>query len=222
MESIVAYILEHPTPLGIMLLAVIATAFATVKIYKYKMKIDAMKEKIDVLPCAARERDHINIASNQTEMLGAIRDVREILLSREKKIEEVMTWVMKKDRSMIDVLMRHSPLSMTPVGRSLFEQTPSKQLVDNNNEYLLSELEKENPLTAFDVEDMAFKIMLRNINHPMYNDLKQFLYNAPEQIPVTSPQTGEEKKIAFDMNVAMQLMAIYLRDLYLDIHPDIK
>jgi hypothetical protein len=205
-----------------MLLAVIFTVIATVKIYKYKIKIDAMKEKIEVLPCAARERDHINITSNQKEMLGAIHDVREILLSRERTIEEVMAWVMKKDRDMIDVLVKHSPLSMTPVGKSLFEQTPAKQLVDKNKECLLSELEKENPLTAFDVEDMAFKIMLRNINHSMYNDLKQFLYNAPEQIPVISPQTGEEKKIAFDMNAAMQLMSIYLRDLYLGIHPDIK
>jgi hypothetical protein len=111
---------------------------------------------------------------------------------------------------------------MTPVGKILFEQTPSKQLVDNNNEYLLSELGKENPLTAFDVEDMAFKIMLRNINHPMYNDLKIYLYNAPETISIKDPQTDEEKNIEFNMSVAMQLMSIYLRDLYLDVHPDIK
>jgi hypothetical protein len=227
MESALAYLLEHYPLIGITLLLFFLTIYVTIRVYKYKLGVDSTKNKVDSLPCAEREKDHAflkeKILSNENATLKSIEDLRKLILSRENNIEELVAWVMKKDNKMINILTKkHSPLSMTAVGKILFELTPTMQLVDDNKGYFLSEIEKENPPTAFDVENTAFKVMLRNINQPMFNGLKQYLFNAPEKIPVKDPDTNEEELIAFDMNTAMQLMSIYLRDLYMDIHPDIK
>jgi hypothetical protein len=214
-DTIIQYLVDN-SPAGIWLLIGGAAAwFASGVMHRIKKA----EEKIEKLPLPEHYLELKNEMKDvRRTMDDFIQSVKDYIRSNDERLNEMSAWIMKTDVSMIDTLKRYSPLSMTPAGEILFEQTPARKLVDDNLEYLIKEIEERNPATPYDVEEIALRVMIRNINHPMYNELKNYLYDSPETIPIKDPETNKEKNMAINMNVAMRLMSIYLRDLYLDTH----
>ncbi|GEM_PF-1754710 len=227
-ERSLQYIIDNYPIIATYVVVIIGTVYVTIYVYKLVHKLNDTKNKVDKLPCNTHHNNisDINVKHNTLiEKIDStnriIEDLRNISINKYEAIEELCAWVMKKDKAMIDVLKKHSPLSMTKVGQIIFEKMPTQKLVDDNIDYLLEEVRKEDPQTAFDVEDISLKVMLRNISHPMYNDLKNYLYYSPETLSVFNPETNTEIEIEVSMTMAMQLMGIYLRDKYLNKFPNL-
>ena len=131
--------------------------------------------------------------------------------------------LMKFDNDMIDKLAKKaSPLKMTPLGNVLFVKSSAKKTIDDNIDFLMEELEKINPTTAYDVEEEALGFLLRNMGHEMFTDIKQFIYYSPDTIELLDPASNTNKAVKLSMQSIVKLMSIYLRDIYLSKHSDIQ
>lgn len=136
---------------------------------------------------------------------------------------EITNWLMKFDNSTIDRLAKkNSPLTMTGMGKNLFEQTPAKKTVDENMDFLLGEIDKSAPMTAYDVENVSLNVLLSNMGNDLFAEIKKFIYYSPDKIKVHNPETNAEEEVSPSIMVLAKLMSIYLRDKYLELHPEIK
>lgn len=138
-----------------------------------------------------------------------------------EQVSEISQWVMKKDSKMITPLARkHSPLQMVKAGRDLFEISGARKAIDENTDFLLSEMEKKKPETPYDVEDTAATVLFTNLSNKLFNGIKNYIYYAPAEITLKD-ENNNDVVVTLSLYAIVQLMAIELRDRYLAAHPEI-
>lgn len=206
MDSIISYLLAHAPWVVLILLAI----WGTWKVSKYHSSVEDYKKKVDKLPC-----------ESHSNSLRDLSDIKNVVSSTNDIVTELSKWVMHTDNSMIDILApKHSPRTMTPLGRKLFEISKAKSTIDNNRDFFLNEIERTTPKTAFDVEDNALEVLLKNLSNDIFQDVKNYIYNEPEQITLKT-DNNDSVKISLSLSIILRLMAIELRDLYLQKHPEL-
>lgn len=240
MEAVVSYLLGVSPWMA----AMVIVSIAIWKLSKYHSKLEEANKKMDNLPCEDYRRN-IESADRKFEKLEewaqkignlpcekhhdellkrkvSHDELNKTVKSTNEMVTTISKWIMKLDNKMIDALaQKASPLKITPIGEILFEQSHAKRAVDENLEFLLSELDEYNPKTAFDVEDKAWSVLFRNIGHDMFTDIKQYIYYAPETIKIKDPITQKEEDVQLSIQSIIKLMGIYLRDKYLEKYPEI-
>jgi len=109
---------------------------------------------------------------------------------------------------------------MTELGKKLFEISKAKATIDNNKDFFIAEIEKTTPKTAFDVEDNALEVLLKNLSNDIFQDIKNYIYNEPDEIPLKT-NNNDTVRIRISLTIILRLMAIELRDIYLNKHPEL-
>lgn len=212
MTSVLTYLLNNAPWIAVILVAIIATW----RISKYHTRLEDTRDKVDKLPCE-KHKDDIHSSDQK------YNELQRIVTSTNDMVVEINKWLMKFDNDMIDKLARKaSPLKMTPLGEVLFEKSFAKKTIDNNADFLIKELERINPKTAYDVEEESLGYLLRNMGNEMFAQVKQFLYYSPDTIRLQDPVSGEDKDIRLSIQYIIKLMSIYLRDKYLEKYPNIE
>lgn len=179
-------------------------------------RLNKVEEKLNKLPCDVH---HDDISQHKVKY----DEINRTVMSTNEMVSEISKWVMKMDNGMIDTLAKKaSPLKMTPIGEVLFEKSLSKKAIDENIDFLIEELEKIAPKTAFDVEDQSYSVLFKNIGHDLFNEVKNFIYYSPETIELIDPSDGEKEQIKISLQTLIRLMGIYLRDKYLERHTEIE
>lgn len=179
-------------------------------------RLNKVEEKLNKLPCDVH---HDDISQHKVKY----DEINRTVMSTNEMVSEISKWVMKMDNGMIDTLAKKaSPLKMTPIGEVLFEKSFSKKAIDENIDFLIEELEKIAPKTAFDVEDQSYSVLFKNIGHDLFNEVKNFIYYSPETIELIDPSDGEKEQIKISLQTLIRLMGIYLRDKYLERHTEIE
>lgn len=207
MDAVLAWLLDKLPIMGVILVVAVVAWWAS----RYFKKLEDSRKKVDSLPCDARKND-IDRLSRMEAKVDSINE----------QVSDISKWIMHVDEEMIDSLARKcSPMTMTKIGRDLFRESGAEKAMDENYEFLLSELEQKKPQTPFDVEDEALSVLLANMSHPMFNEIKNYLYYKPERIPFTD-ENGDRKEVRVSMFAVIRLMGLDLRDRYLDRHPEIK
>lgn len=206
MDTILSWILEHWPLLGIIVIVAVVVWF----ISQYVAKVENTRKKVETLPCLS----HKSSIDSLTAMNTTVKSINE-------QVTEISKWIMRFDNSMIDPLTRKcSPRIMTAVGKELFRQSGAEQVINDNADFLVSEIEKRMPTTPYDVENMALNILLENLSNPMYDPIKNYIYYQPEVISLKN-ENGEDCQIRLSLNAIIRLMGISLRDLYLAKHPEV-
>ena len=208
MDAIITYLLElAPWIVAIIVVTVISVRF-TWKLAKYHSNLETTKEKVSTLPCA-QHKGEIDELKTFAKSFDSMAD----------RFEEVCKWIMRFDADTIDNLApKHSPRKMNDMGLEVYAETGAKQVLEDNVGFLISELEKKAPNTAYDVEEAAFEVLLANLPNPLFNPIKNYLYSNPSRI-VKKDESGADKEIELSMGLLLQLMSIDLRDRYLELHP---
>lgn len=209
MDAIISFLIENCPWVA----AIIVTAVVTWIMAKYYHKIEDTRRKVAELPCEKHNSDIIESNTRYSE-------INKTVISTNDMVSEISKWIMKFDNGMIDSLARKaSPLKMTPLGRTLFEKSLSKKTIDENIDFLIRELEKISPKTAFDVEEESYSVLFKNIGHEMFNEVKNFIYYSPETIELVNPSNNEKENVKISLQTLIKLMGIYLRDIYLNKYP---
>ncbi|KAA6348661.1 hypothetical protein EZS27_003894 [termite gut metagenome] len=215
MDAVISYLLEWLPTATIAIIAIGIICFVCWKAFEYHTGIQKTKEKVDNLPCEANK----NVLD---EVKKELKYLEKTVQSTNDIVTDIAKWIMRTDNNMINTLVKkQSPLKILPIGYLLLDKSNAKNAVDKYIDFLIGELEKENPQAPYDVEDKALTVLVKNTSHELFSEIKSFLYNSPETIKLIDPDTKDEKEIKLSMQIITKLMSIYLRDKYLELHPEI-
>lgn len=210
-NTILKWVLENYPALAAAIVLVIITVYITIKIIKYVNKINESEKKLNDLPCESHYQS-IQQHSSMKETLDSINE----------QVTTISKWIMHIDDDMIDRLSQKcSPRVMTALGRNLFDISGARAAIDGNTDFLIGEVEKKGPKTPFDVENSALDVLLGNMTHPLFNEIKNYIYYQPEDVELTDAD-GSKKTVKISLFSIIKLMSLELRDRYLAAHPDIQ
>ena len=80
-------------------------------------------------------------------------------------------------------------------------------------------IEKLQPKTALDVEDLALAVLQTHTGDDMFISLKSWVYNAPSRV-IKNPD-GSTRTQDVDLDDVIFVLSLPLRDKYLELHPEI-
>ena len=225
MNAFISWILENWPLLGVGLVVISASCVTSWKISRFTKRVEESMDKVDrlggeseshlkkleALPCNA----HSRLIEKLEDRGGLVDDMNE-------RLESVAKWVMRHDDSMIDSLSRKcSPRRLTEAGKELYSVSGGKKLLEDNMRYFLDAMEKRAPGTPYDVEDCALSVLLSSTAKPMFNGIKNYIYNAPDKLDLPDGKGGSVK-VSLSLYSVVWVMGIELRDEYLKTHPEIK
>jgi len=194
MDAIFSFLAERYPEIGILIIACVIVSLAT----RFYISVQSTRKKVDALPCDEHKRNFVSIGS------------------RLDKIDLKFDYIdEKKDKAKIlELALRHSPLRLTTKGTDFLTNSGGKKLLDENIDFFISKLEATEPMTPYDVENNASNVVLECSSLPMFNPVKNFLY--------FTPKLGlNEKDEEPTMFTVAYVMGLYLRDIYIEKHPEI-
>ena len=221
MEPVISFLSTHYPTIGICIAVALIVYWATM----YHVSLQNMRRKVEELPCDAHNQAFINIEKAFTEKIASIPcdthrkklNEQDIALNKQgESINDISVWVMKRDKSMIPLFMsKKSPYYLNPTGLALLEDCGGKKCIDENVDYFISKLESTNPDTPYDVEERAMKIVMSSKGLPFFNPIKHYLYFKPDVVELGG------NTVEISIFAVASVMGIYLRDIYLEKHPEI-
>ena len=183
-----------------LLLAIVAAVITWLLTRFYYNELKTLRTDIDKLPCAAHESKFQKILD---------------------KLETISLAVVSVKPSTLNSLtVKQSPRQLNDYGKALFDDCNGTKFLQDNKEFLLAEIERKNPKTALDVEDLSGEILMLNLGSDIFKGLKNWVYNCPTR--KLKNQEGEEVDHIVSMSDICIVLSLPLRDMYLEAHPEIE
>lgn len=105
-----------------------------------------------------------------------------------------------------------SPVTFTELGEEILNEIGGKEFIDNSAVSLLKIMEEHEFKSPLDVEDYAPLLLAGEVSKwDEFTAVKNHIYHKPKY-----------KDIDLDLPVALRLIGLYLRDKYLEKHPELK
>ena len=174
-------------------------------------KARGWKSKLDQ-KIKGQDRSIKNIRKNTIYLRRDVDSVRDDI----KSIKDYLV----KDVNFINMsAMKRSPLVLNDLGKQIFEIIRGDEFLETNRELLLTKLERKHPRTALDVEMSAREVCLELLSNPVFDNIKNILYNAPA-INITN-NDGKKEDFIISVREACFTLSIPLRDMYLKEYPEL-
>ena len=116
--------------------------------------------------------------------------------------------------------MKHSPLRLNEIGERVFNEINGAKFLEENKDFFLSQIEQKAPKTALDVEQTAKLTCTINTDNDIFNDIKNYVYNAPS-LQLTNEE-GKKQTYNISMYDICFILSLPLRDMYLEAHPELQ
>jgi hypothetical protein len=162
------------------------------------LKADVSNLKTDV---AVLKTDVSLLKNDMSEVKTDISAIKTVLIKKFPNAAEVFS-------------MKKSPRRLNELGEKVFSQINGEKFLQDNKEFFFSKIEERNPKTALDVEDAANIACSAFTDNDMFNDIKDFVYNAPS---LTIPgENGENRRYDLTLGDVCYILSLPLRDMYLE------
>jgi hypothetical protein len=139
-----------------------------------------------------------------------------------EKIDKINIDVSTLDTSVNFILQsfgmnnKQSPFKLTELGLKVYKDMGGEQFLNQYGDMLIEKIEKINPKTAYDLENVALTVLHSLKDDDIFIPIKDILYEYPE---VETEIQGMKKALSiFDV---CYVFRIPLRDRYLKLHPEI-
>jgi len=180
----------------ILVIVVVVVAISAFKVAKYHSRFTKTERD-----CADMNTGHKQI-QDKLDGIGTNLNMLVIFLSGKHK--DMNT----------DLFVTKSPVQLTDFGTEILSAIGGKDYIDANLVALLQLLQNEGLKTALDVENYARVILLREFNTENFTHIKNFMYQNPVY-------NSGGKTTNLNLDTVIQVMGVYLRNLYLSKHPEI-
>ncbi len=202
MESLIVEWLKENAPL---VLAFIVGGFCCVWGYRI---YDRLVKRID--DCEKENKD-TTVALNklQKEMEGVrdnVKSIKDYLVGRDQRVTNIFA-------------MKRSPRMLNENGKQIYNIIKGDEFLDKNEGLLLEKLAEKHPRTALDVELSAKEVLFELLSDPVFDEIKDIVYNAPS-IQITVDDKVSE--YGFTISDVCFVLSLPLRDKYLESHKDIE
>lgn len=115
-----------------------------------------------------------------------------------------------------DFFVSNSPIQLNTVGIELLEVTGGKKFIDDTLTDLIKTLHENNEFkSALDVQNAAVSLLYSFTDLDGFTPIKNYIFNNPVY------KSGESE-FTFTISIAINIMAIYLRDKYFELYPELK
>ncbi len=217
MEEVLGYLLEKSPIIALVFMGVLFGFFLS-KWYHRFMKVE---EKVGDLPCEKHDDLYHRIVKNEEKVNvlpcskheNLFRDIREQLV----EIRTILT--IKSPIVESSFLHKNSPRELNEAGVKLFNDIKGEEFLTKNKEILIKSIDDKNPKTAFDVEESALAVLFTLMDNDMFIGMKNWVYNSsPRKILVD----GIEKDYVITMNEVCFVLSLPLRNMYLELHPELQ
>lgn len=139
-----------------------------------------------------------------------LNPIRNALAEIQKWLTEEWKFVPLHEIKPTGYIKSQSPIDLTILGRNLLNESGAKKFIDENWQEFEQLINQGDNKTAYDVQDSVSRIIGKRENDPEMDQLKNFAYH--------NPQFHGNTLIFSDIQ---KVMVIYLRNLYLERHPEI-
>lgn len=149
-----------------------------------------------------------------------IKEIKNLISSHDndiKTIKEFLLITNKKASVLFSV--KNSPRQLNEIGNKVFAEMKGEDFLNQNKEYLFAQIDGYNPKTALDVENAAHAVCITSVDNEIFNGLKNFVYNS-SSYKITDRE-GNERLYDLAMSDICFILSLPLRDMYLEIHPEI-
>jgi hypothetical protein len=207
------WLLEHyPMMFGALLLIFITYKFCKFYFVRFR-KVEEECDKISALQTTARLNGEVSarIERNLDDKLfpkidSIVTSINGLLLFLNTKHKDFKS----------ELFVVKSPVELSPIGNEILEVSGGKKYIDTNSKILIALMEKNSLKSALDVQNHAHLVLLNQFDSDQFTEIKNYLYNNPIY-------RKEGKDIsALNITVISQIMAIYLRNKYFEIHPELR
>lgn len=197
---------------------VIAAVWA---VWKLATSFQSMRDKvktIDDLPSSHHktkiERHDEQLADTRA-LMGKMEGQLELLV--QNAIEKSSRKIRKKSGMTFSAKL--SPRQLNQNGIELLNDCGGNDFLNSNMDFYIDKIEKLQPKTALDVEDMALAVLQTHTNEDMFIPIKSWIYNAPSR--ELQNQDGSTRTQEVDLDDVIFVLSLPLRDKYLEKHPEI-
>lgn len=190
------------------------TVWAVRLINKYK----ETEAKVEALPCthhASKMDRHDEQLADTRAMMSRMEGQLELLV--QNSIEKNNQKIRKK--SGLAFSAKNSPRQLNQNGEELLRDSGGRELLERNMDFFINKIEKLQPKTALDVENMALAVLQTHTNEDMFIPIKNWIYNAPA-MELKNPD-GSTRSQEVDIDDVIFVISLPLRDRYLELHPEI-
>jgi hypothetical protein len=212
MDAIITFLVDRWPVLAAIIVAVVVTIFACkwyfgrfvptekkAEAAEAKLgKMDEISKAVDTLPCSKHDESFAKI-------MEAIAEIRTFLMVKNPKTAAMFA-------------LKHSPLSLNEEGKKLFDDVSGSEFLSTNKEVLIACIDGKTPKTALDVEESALEVLYEHLDDDMFNGMKKWVYNSPSRKMVID---GTERDYTVTMNDVCFVLSLPLRDMYLELHPEL-
>jgi hypothetical protein len=117
------------------------------------------------------------------------------------------------------LFITQSPIRLTMMALELLKKIEGDKYIDENLKELMQAMDKHLVKTALDAQSIAPLVISGCSRHDNFNDIKNFIFNNP--IYRTTNSEGVSIELYLNISVVAQIMGVYLRDKYLELHPEL-
>lgn len=237
MEKEILDMLLQLMPLWI--IVVFAVMFFAMRFYYTRFK--KIEDKINKSPCDQHSDAQVNsekeliavklecinnikqINANAKDIFDVknnINDIKNNLIELKEDIVCIKSVLVQKYPNSANVFsMKKSPRKLNQSGDTLFKNINGEKFLNDNKEFFFAKIEEQKHKTALDVEIASNIACTSYTDNDMFNDIKNYVYNAPSII--IQNEDGIERKYDVSLGDVCFVLSIPLRDMYLTEHPDI-
>lgn len=106
-------------------------------------------------------------------------------------------------------MQKHSPYRLTELGKKICDEVQGEKFLQDNKDVLFEYIDEHKPLTRLNVEELAAQALFRQTSKPIFNYIKDYVYEAPSYKDVD----GEMSELT--IGDICFILSIPLRDMYL-------
>jgi hypothetical protein len=178
----------------IFVIVIVGVIVVTWRVSRFVQRLDKVEDKIKDSHCVT----HLKSTSDLNTLMHKVSIIEKAIIAMSPEKLDIFSEA-------------HSPRQLNDLGEKLYKQSSAQQVLEENTEYLITQINKLRPETAYDVEECAYKALIDGTSQDWFNPIKVFLYNNP---------VFEEHDI--NLAVICHIMSIELRNKYLSIHPELQ
>lgn len=136
-------------------------------------------------------------------------------------IKSIKDYLVNKDQSATSILaMKNSPMVLNDNGSMIYNIVNGDRFITENQDVLLSRIADKKPRTLLDVEIAAKEVCLDLLSNPIFDGIKNIVYNHPAV--KIKKEDGTESDYVFTIADVCFVLSLPLRDIYLKVHPNFE
>ena len=165
-----------------------------------KSEIGHIFRRLDELPC----REH------SKEIEKSKIDISEIQIFLKTKYPSSERIIGRKQ----------SPMGLNEHGEKLLNDIAGMEYLNSRKDDFIMRIGSKSPTAALDVEQYAYMVMMEQTNDISFKPIKDVIYlHQPVDI---IDENGNNKKYTYTLQDACFALSIPLRDMYLELHPELN